>query len=81
MGRQHQNSTKKMDEQSCIENRTKNYEFAEIHDHRKEVVQSCRETKELVYSRNQQSTEFLVEKTQRHMKCNIKMSQTMDRAT
>ena len=57
-----------MDEHSCKENRTKIYKCARIHDQRKEVVRNSQETKILVCSRNQQSTEFLVEKVQRYMR-------------
>ena len=50
-----------MDEHSCKENRTKSYECAGIHNHRKEVAPNSQEMKELVCSRDQLSTGFLVE--------------------
>lgn len=51
----------KMDKHSCKEDRTKSYQCAGIHDHRKEVAPNGQETKQLVFFRNQQSTEILVE--------------------
>ena len=62
LGRQHQNPTTKTDEHGCKENRTKSYESAGIHNHRKEVAPNIQQTKELVCSRDRWSTEFWVEK-------------------
>ena len=70
-----------MDEHGCTENRTKSYECVGIHNHRKEVAPSSQEMKELVCSRDLWSTEFLMEKVQRYMECNIKMFQSMVRKT
>ena len=45
-----------MHDRSFKENRTKSYECAGIHDHRKEVVQNSQETKKLL----QESTEYKI---------------------
>ena len=65
LGWQHEYSTTKMDEYRCKENRTKSYECAGIHDHWKEVLPNSREMKKLMWSRNQQSAEFRLEKVKR----------------
>ena len=41
-----------MNEHSCKENRTKSYECAGIHNHRKAVARNNQEKKELVWSRD-----------------------------
>ena len=66
-----------MHDRSFKENRTKSYECAGIHDHRKEVVQNSQETKKLL----QESTEYkiLVKKVKRYIQHKIKMFQSMDK--